>query len=88
MMDYQHVGVASTFSPTFAGVLAEAKRLGWVLFESKQFSVIDDSGEELDWALSNQSSSFKGKVAVYSTPRSRSKDWSWLEETINSVPSK
>ena len=37
---------------------------------------------------SNQSSSFKGKVAVYSTPRSRSKDWSWLEETINSVPSK
>jgi hypothetical protein len=51
-------------------------------------SVIDDSGEELDWALSNQSSSFKGKVAVYSTPRSRSKDWSWLEETINSVPSK
>ena len=51
-------------------------------------SVIDDSGEELDWALSNQSSSFKGKVAVYSTPRSRSKDWSWLEDTINSVPSK
>ena len=26
MMDYQHVGVASTFSPTFTGVLAEAKR--------------------------------------------------------------
>ena len=50
--------------------------------------VIGDSGEELDWALSNQSSSFKGKVAVYSTPRSRSKDWSWLEDTINSVPSK
>ena len=25
-MDYQHVGVASTFSPTFTGVLAEAKR--------------------------------------------------------------
>ena len=51
-------------------------------------SVIDDSGEELDWALSNQSSSFKGKVTVYSTPRSPSKDWSWLEQTINSVPSK
>jgi hypothetical protein len=50
-------------------------------------SVIDDSGEALDWALSNLSSSFKGKVALYSTPRSRSKDWSWLEETINSVPS-
>ena len=43
-------------------------------------SVIDDSGEELDWALSNQSSSFKGKVAVYSTPRSRSIDWSWLAD--------
>ena len=26
MMDYQHVGVAATFSPTFAGVLAESKR--------------------------------------------------------------
>jgi universal stress protein family protein len=26
MMDYQHVGVAATFSPTFTGVLAEAKR--------------------------------------------------------------
>src|SRR4029453_7062405 len=26
MMDYQHVGVASTFSPTFTAVLAEAKR--------------------------------------------------------------
>jgi hypothetical protein len=50
--------------------------------------VIGDSGEERNWTLSNQSSSFKGKVAVYSTPRSRSKDWSWLEETINSVPSK
>jgi hypothetical protein len=50
--------------------------------------VIGDSGEELNWTLSNQSSSFKGKVAVYSTPRSRSKDWSWVEETINSVPSK
>ena len=25
MMDYQHLGVASTFSPTFAAVLAEAK---------------------------------------------------------------
>jgi len=41
--------------------------------------VIGDSGEELNWTLSNQSSSFKGKVAVYSTPRSRSKDWSWLD---------
>ena len=50
--------------------------------------VIGDSGEERNWTLSNQSSSFKGKVAVYSTPRSRSKDWSWVEETINSVPSK
>ena len=50
--------------------------------------VIGDSGEELNWTLSSQSSSFKGKVAVYSTPRSRSKDWKWLEETINSVPSK
>ena len=50
--------------------------------------VIGDTGEELNWTLSNQSSSFKGKVAVYSTPRSRSKDWRWLEETINSVPSK
>ncbi len=26
MMDYQHVGVAATFSPTFTGVFAEAKR--------------------------------------------------------------
>ena len=50
--------------------------------------VIGDSGGELNWTLSNQSSSFKGKVTVYSTPRSRSKDWSWLEKTINSVLSK
>ena len=26
MMNYQHVGVAATFSPTFTGVFAEAKR--------------------------------------------------------------
>jgi hypothetical protein len=51
-------------------------------------SVVDDSGEEREWALSNQSSSFKGKVTVYSTPRSRSKEWRWLEEIIKSVPSK
>jgi hypothetical protein len=50
--------------------------------------VIGDSGEEFNWTLSSQSSSFKGKVTVYSTPRSRCKDWRWLEETINSVPSK
>ena len=50
--------------------------------------VIGDSAEELNWTLSSQSSSFKGKVAAYSTPRSRSKDWRCLEETINSVPSK
>ena len=50
--------------------------------------LIGDSAEELNWTLSSQSSSFKGKVAAYSTPRSRSKDWRWLEETINSVPSK
>jgi hypothetical protein len=50
--------------------------------------VIDGNGEELNWMLSSQSSSFKGKVVVYSTPRSRSEDWKWLEETINSVPSK
>ncbi|MDJ0900479.1 MAG: hypothetical protein QNJ55_16885 [Xenococcus sp. MO_188.B8] len=51
--------------------------------------VIGESGEELKWTLKNSSSdSYEGKVIVYSTPRSRSSDWSWLEEEIHKLPNR
>jgi len=46
--------------------------------------VIGKSGEEFPWIIHNLSSStFEGKIEVLSTPRSRSKDWSWMEEKLN-----
>ena len=44
-----------------------------------------NSGEEMEWSLTSMDGKFEGKVALYSTPRSRSSDWSWLEEQTDSL---
>ncbi len=49
--------------------------------------IMGHSGQELPWKITNVGSRpFGGKIMVYSTPRSRSADWSWLEEKLESLP--
>ncbi|MGR5239143.1 hypothetical protein [Vibrio alfacsensis] len=48
--------------------------------------VIGGSGQEFSWSIHNPTMQrFQGKIEVLSTPRSRSKDWSWLEEKLERV---
>lgn len=45
--------------------------------------IIGNNGQEFEWVVHNPSmESFRGKIIVLSTPRSRSNDWSWLEEKL------
>jgi hypothetical protein len=49
--------------------------------------IIGKSGEELRWGVKNISRhKDEGKIMVFSTPRSRSKEWSWLEEKLDELP--
>jgi len=50
--------------------------------------VAGESGTELGWYLDNTSDGYlDAKVAIYSSPRTRSREWSWLEERLEKVPS-
>jgi hypothetical protein len=51
-------------------------------------AIIGSSGQGMVWSLENTTGEFcHGKVYVESTPRSRSIDWSWVEEKIKSANS-
>lgn len=48
--------------------------------------VIGPSGRDFSWSIYNPSNHpFEGKIEVLSTPRSRSKEWSWLEEKLQDI---
>lgn len=48
--------------------------------------IIGNSGQEFQWLVHNPTDQiFEGKIEVLSTPRSRSRDWSWLEEKLTGV---
>ena len=45
--------------------------------------IVGDNGEGSSWTLrASPTDAFAGKVEIFSTPRSRSQDWSWYEERI------
>ena len=46
-------------------------------------AIFGHSGQAMNWKVTNESSRDNdGKIQVFSTPRSRSSDWSWIEEKI------
>jgi len=48
-----------------------------------------NSTEGMEWSITNRSKEiFEGKVAVFSTPRSRSKEWGWMEERLGKLNKK
>lgn len=48
-----------------------------------EIAIIGRSGEKMHWSVENITRQFcHGKIFVESTPRTRSIDWSWLEERI------
>lgn len=48
-----------------------------------EIAIIGRTGEGMNWSVENRTREFcHGKIFVESTPRTRSIDWSWLEERI------
>ena len=48
--------------------------------------IIGHSGRKMRWSIYNNSSHYNdGKIQVLSTPRSRSFDWSWVEEKLKEI---
>jgi hypothetical protein len=46
-------------------------------------AIFGHSGQAMNWTVKNTSNFYNdGKIQVFSTPRSRSSDWSWIEEKI------
>jgi hypothetical protein len=51
-----------------------------------EIAIIGHSGQGMIWSVENRTNNFcHGKVFVESTPRTRSIDWSWVEERIKKI---